>query len=313
MHIEKRWGRKTGETIVKNTMSRKKLQDSVFIAVMLFVPIANFLIFWLYTNFNSILYAFQTQTAEGEINWSLYNFKLFWQDIVAENSPVLLALRNTLIFFFSNLFITLPCSLLLCYFLYKKIWGYKAFRFIFYLPQIISASVLVILFKYIISAKGPIGLITSALGGEYIPFLTSSKYALATILIYSVLTSFGGNVVLLSGAMTHIDESVIEAAKIDGVTMGKEITHIVIPLVWPTLSTLMIFQFVNLFGSTGPILLFTQGAYDTRTIAYWIYEQVYYGSSYYYPSAIGMIFTLIGTPIALGMRKLLNSFDSGVE
>lgn len=118
---------------------------------------------------------------------------------------------------------------------------------------------------------------------------------------------------MLSGAMTHIDESIIEAAKIDGVTMGKEITHVVIPLVWPTLSTLMIFQFVNLFGSTGPILLFTQGAYDTRTIAYWIYEQVYYGSSYFYPSAIGMIFTLIGTPIALGMRKLLNSFDSGVE
>ena len=87
---------------MKNTMSSKKFQDSVFIAVMLFVPIANFLIFWLYTNINSILYAFQTQTAEGEINWSLYNFKLFWQDIVAENSPVLLALRNTLIFFFST-------------------------------------------------------------------------------------------------------------------------------------------------------------------------------------------------------------------
>ena len=219
---------------------------------------------------------------------------------------MLTALKNTMIFFFSNLFVVLPVSLLLCYFLYKKVTGYKAFRFIFYLPSIVSASVYVVLFKYIIASNGPVGIIFDAFGWEKIPYLTDSSYALSTILFYTIFTGFGGNIVLLSGAMSHIDESILEAGKIDGVTMWRELVSLVLPLVWPTLSTLIIFSFVGIFSASGPILLFTEGAYGTMTISYWLFEQVQRYSVYYYPSAVGLFFTLIGTPIALIMRRVLS-------
>lgn len=53
----------------------------------------------------------------------------------------------------------LPISILICYFFYKKLHGYRVFRFILFLPPIISVTVLVALFKYIIAANGPLGIL----------------------------------------------------------------------------------------------------------------------------------------------------------
>ena len=116
----------------------KKMKDTGFILLFLAVPVANFLVFWLYVNFDSILLAFQIPQSNGTIEWGLDNFRRFFSEFSGENPVMLTALKNTMIFFFSNLFVVLPVSLLLCYFLYKKVAGYKAFRFIFYLPSILS-------------------------------------------------------------------------------------------------------------------------------------------------------------------------------
>lgn len=116
----------------------KKMKDTGFILLFLAVPVANFLVFWLYVNFDSILLAFQIPQSNGTIEWGLDNFRRFFSEFSGENPVMLTALKNTMIFFFSNLFVVLPVSLLLCYFLYKKVAGYKAFRFIFYLPSIAS-------------------------------------------------------------------------------------------------------------------------------------------------------------------------------
>lgn len=46
-----------------------KFKERIFIAVMLIVPVGNFLVFWLYVNFNSILMAFQRPGLGGTIEW----------------------------------------------------------------------------------------------------------------------------------------------------------------------------------------------------------------------------------------------------
>ena len=293
------------------TSARRK-GELIFISVILIIPVLNFLIFWVLVNFNSILYAFQNIAPEGDVIWTMKNFELLVKDL-SVNKTLLLALRNTLIFFALNVLLVLPVSYVMCYFIYKKIACYKFFRFVFYLPSIISAAILVVLFKQIISPKGPIGMLFHNVNGYYFPFLTDPRYALKTIIFYTVFTGFGSNIVLLSGAMSQIDQSIMEAGRVDGVGMFRELFNLVIPLTWPTLSTLIMFAFVGIFGSSGPMLLFTKGEYNTKTISYWIYEQVYYSGSYYYPSAVGLVCTLIGLPIALGIRKLNSKIIPDVE
>ena len=288
--------------------NRKKRNERIFIILMLALPILNFFVFYVYVNFNSIIMAFKVPVGDSEV-WSLDNFRHMFQEFSSGNSELTRALVNTMKYFVTGVLITVPLSYLLCYFLYKQVRGYKVYRVIFYLPSIISASVLVALFRYSLAVDGPVSVLIGELGfGKLPPLFNMSQYATNTIVFYTVAFGLGANLILFSGAMTNIDKSIIEAAKIDGAGMFREFIHIVIPMTWPTLSTVLIFQFVGIFSTSGPILLFTRGEFDTYTISYWIYDRVKFGATYHYPSAVGLFFTLIGAPIALCMRWLLTRF-----
>ena len=281
-------------------------KERFFIIVMLLVPISNFLLFWVYTSFDTILLAFQKwDVAQGKDVFSMQNFQMLYNELKFADSTLFVSLKNTLIFFASNVCIILPISFLLCYFLYKRIAGYRIYRFVFYLPSIVTSTVYVVVFKQLLMPDGTIGVIAKWLTGEIVPFLSDSKYALNTILFYSIFTGLGGNLIYFSGAMSNIDSEIVEAAKIDGAGMGTEMFRIVIPLIWPTLSTVMLFTFVGMFGSSGPILLFTQGEYKTSTFAYWMYDLIYFSSNYYYAAAIGVSITAIAAPMAILLKKFL--------
>ena len=63
----------------------------------------------------------------------------------------------------------------------------------------------------------------------------------------------------------------------------------------------------------GPILLFdTGGAFETSTIAYWIFKNVDSGV-YEYPASVGFFFTLVSIPIVFLFRWLINKIDPDVE
>ena len=112
---------------------------------------------------------------------------------------------------------------------------------------------------------------------------------------------------LFGGAFARIPVELIEAAKLDGITAHKEFTHIIMPLVWSTLSTLLILNMTGIFGASGPILLFTKGAYQTTTIGYWIFDKVAYVglSAYNEVAAAGLVFSCVGVPVIMFFKWLL--------
>ena len=217
-------------------------------------------------------------------------------------------------FFLIGNFFMFPLSLLFSYLLYKKLVGYKYFRIVFFLPSIISAVVMVTLYKEIIN--GPISEMYMKLTGQnYLPlFLNSSEYALKFILIYQLWLGLAGNMIIYSGTMSRIPQEVIESAKLDGIGFWGELIYMVIPLIWPTISTMLLLNFVNIFGASGPILLFTQGDYETTTISYWIFEQsVSTNPDYNYAAATGLVFTFVQLPIVFFVRWLTKKAGGGVE
>ena len=113
--------------------------------------------------------------------------------------------------------------------------------------------------------------------------------------------------------MARIPDEIVEAATLDGVGTFRELTQVVIPLIWSTICTLLVFTIVGIFTASGPILLFTQGEYDTYTISFWIFQQIERGYDPNYPSAVGLFFTLIGTPIVLISKHYLEKIGSDVE
>ena len=302
-------GRRTG-------FNENRLRKNLLIVGMLSIAIVHFLVFWLYVNLSSILMAFKNVTIEGT-KWGFGNFKIMFDSFRNPTSELRGAFVNTMIFFAVNLLIKLPLTFICSYFLYKKIKGYKYYRFVFFLPSIISAVVLTSLLKYMVNPGGPLPRIYEMLWGREAPlFLADSDYALGVILFYTIWSGFGVNIILFQGAMSRIPPEIIEAGKIDGVGMTRELFQIVTPLVWPTISTVVVLAFVGIFSSSGEILLFTKGLYDTYTISYWIFELVQgiKGTvNLEYASTVGIFFSVIALPIGLLVKRGLEKITESVE
>lgn len=290
----------------------------LFIGSMVFLAVVNFVIFYCAVNVNSIMLAFKefigySETGKELYRFSWHNFEILFKQLRDPASDILPALKNTVIFFVSNTLVMLPLCYFVSYFLYKKIFGFRVFRVVFFIPSILSAVVLVTVFKEMIKTDGPLSKMLLIFGYKMPSLLTNPLTAKWVIVAYTMWTGFGVNVILYQGAMSRIPDSVIEAGELDGVTGFGELFRIITPMMWPTLSTTIILSLTGIFTASGPILLFTEGKYDTFTISYWIYSQVTFSKSYEYPSATGLFFTAIGLPIVLTVRYFINKVYDDVE
>ena len=142
--------------------------------------------------------------------------------------------------------------------------------------------------------------------------------ALWTLIVYVTLYSFTTNVLLFSGGMARVPMEVIEAAKLDGCNPLQEILFLIIPLIWPTLTTQIILVLTNMFNGGGPVLLLTKGLNGTMTLSYWLFYQISgdgtSGASMgpegaYRVSAVGLVLTAIAVPIILIVRKIFDKVE----
>lgn len=281
---------------------------------MLALPILHFAVFWVYVNIDSILLAFKSSTGDS-MAWSTANFERFFLELGQTDSPIRTYLKATLSFFPVTTILGTTLSVIFSYFLFKKVPFSKFYRIVFYLPQIISAIALTLILQYVLHLKGPINAFLESLGMTKIDFLGHEDYALSTVLFYCLWSGMGTNIILFSSGMSRIPQDIFESLKIDGCGMVKEFAQFVVPMIWPTISTMIIIGVANIFTTLGPVLLLTEGKNGTATIAFFIYNQVKFGnqSVYGYASAIGLSFSLVGMIIVFIVRWLCNKVTDIVE
>lgn len=295
-------------------LTSRRWKKNMFLTGILALPVMNWFVFWLYVNLSSFVLAFKDNNGR----WSLINFKLFWSELTSLYGETLgVGAVNTAKYFGLNLFVILPLSLFISYFIYKRIKFYKLFRVVFFLPSIISGVVLTSVYSNMISPSGPIGQILQVLG-IHMPaegFLMNVETATNAILVYCLWTGFATKVTLLSSAMSRVPIEVLESSRLDGCTAFRELFSMILPLIWPSISTLVILELTSIFAASGPILLFhPDGGYGTMTISFWIFSKVYGTNSatnnYGLVSCMGLVFTCIGVPIILFIRRLIEKIPS---
>jgi ABC-type sugar transport system permease subunit len=295
----------------KKRKQRIKVRQTVFVYGFLAIVIAHFCLFWVYVNIDSLLLAFRNMEDGREI-FTLSNFPQVLNMLRAGDLGA--AALNTFKLFVFQVAI-FPLGLFYTYFFYKKIRFKSFFRFTFYIPVIVSGVVTSGMFIYLIGADGPVGIIWARAAGQAAPpaFLQQNEYAFNTVLIYDFWMSFSGSILLLGGAMARIPDSIMESARLDGIGWLREMWQICIPMIWPTLSTILVIFSTTIFTASGSTLLLTNGAGNSSTISFWMFVQIKYLNSYYLPSAFGWLMTLLAVPLSLGARKLVNSIYKDVE
>lgn len=299
--------RKKKKTYSNMPMGLRK--SAIPFLIIMALPAVYGIVRYFILNGYSILLAF----SDGEPfqdPFTIRNFRMFWNDMQG-NGVLLLALKNTLKYFAVGLVQQFICYLA-AYFIYKKIPGYKTFRFVYYLPCLIPGVVTTAIFMELIRVGGPIYKIANSfLGIEYNALLSRPETATKTIIIFLFLSGIGSTYLIYVGAMNRIPVEVLESAKIDGCNGWREFWSLVFPLTFGTYATFFLMSLCGIFTASGPILYMTQGAADTTTLGYWLFSQIIDGS-FNYPAAVGLIFTLLGIPILIICRWIINKMTPEV-
>ena len=283
----------------------------LFIWGGLLIPIINLLIFWVYINFDSFFICFEMSIPGQGTIFTLDNFRYIFSDMASTYSRIIPAFLNTLKFFAWNLLLLMPLCYIFAYFIYKKIFLYNAFRYIFFIPSIVSAVIMTSFLKYMLAPAGPLYELAEAITGEAISFLADSRYAFKVLLFYNFWTGFGVQLIYFYAAFARIPVEVIEYGKLEGLSSFKEMIFVTFPLTWPTYSVFMILSIGSLFSASGPVLLLTQGKVNTEDLSYWSYITITQNSlnGTNIVAALGQLQTLIALPLAIVTRWLSNKVE----
>lgn len=307
--------------LLKN-YSTMEIRRFPFIALLLAIPLLNFLLFYVYVNLDSWRLAFSNDATGA---FSLEHFQTVFQRFFQDGYLLERLGRSVLTWCFST-FITFPVSILYSFAIFKKIPFANTIKVIFMIPTMLGGVIMIGLFKNLIGASGPVVSLLQTIG-VHLPesvlrngFLAESSIAYGTLLFHMFWVGMATNILLLSGAMARIPKDIFEAAKLDGVGFFREFVQIVLPLIYPTLVTMTIMSMSSLliadpstftfYAASNPEGVATLG-YEISLLTYILAQTG--GNGYGYPAALGIVITAITLPIALLTRKWLEKHLEAVE
>lgn len=296
---------------------KKKYKNSkeqwICIIVLCAPALLHLLIFWLGTQIETIRMMF-TDHLTGK--FSFENFKWAYDELFAgaATSNIALALQNTLKFFVMHCALV-PITMFFSYLIFRKSIGHNFSRLALYLPGAVSGIMMSLIYAKIMESTGPLMQTIQTITNSAEPIVMRVENGIMYIMIYDIFVGVGANLILWLGGMNRIPYDLIEYGKLEGIGPFREFTKVVLPLIWPTFVTMITLQIIGLFGSSGSVLVLTDGEFGTYTLAFWMYKMVQENlvGEYNHVAALGMIFTILTIPIVIICRKIMNRFGEEVE
>ena len=150
------------------------------------------------------------------------------------------------IIFSLNVPICIALSLYIANMLNKTLFGKRFFRSVFFIPYVCSTVVIGLTFKILYNREsGVLNILLSSLGFEKVGWLTDSPLMFMTsTIIMSVWSGLGFCIVLFQAALSNVDESYYEAARIDGASNFSIFWRITFPAISPTTAYLITMKMI---------------------------------------------------------------------
>lgn len=306
---------------IKKNYSRLERRDFLFAYLIILIPVAQFLVFWVYVNASSIAFAFQDRM--GDFTWG--HFKTVQQSFT-EDGILWDALVRSFTLWIVGEGIIFPVTLITTYVLTRKIAGHYIFRVIYYIPSLMGTIIWTLLISDMVTNTGPITKMLSSL--DVIPtraarqgLLRYKDTAFITLLTVRSIMGIVGNNAVLTGAYTRVPNELFESAELDGAGFFAQMFKIAIPCIWATVCTLLTFALCSIFTCDYNVWLFMgeNGGYDTETIGFHIFNETYKismrggNADYGYPAALGVVLTLFTLPVVLLGKWGLEKMSENVE
>ena len=304
-------------------INSRQVRRNIFFACLVILPVLQFCICYIYVNINSFVLAFQDYSiAKGGGGYvikfaGLNNFKEAFEILVDYKVMFL----NSIQLFFWTTIVGLTLALLFSYYIYKKYPLSEVFRVVLFLPKIMSGVIFCLLYKQI--TNGVYKHIMSAWFDTKVEaLLYNQDTALSAVLFFTVWIGFGVNVLMFSGSMSGIDESIVESAQLDGANTVQEFIYITVPMIWPTFVSFLTINFAAIFTDQMHLHTFygtSTGIQNLETFGYYLYvastqgELVNSDPTFSVLAAMGLMMTAVMLPLTITLRKCLRKFGPSVD
>lgn len=161
-------------------------------------------------------------------------------------------------------------SLALIFALYvNQNWFFSRFaRAAFFSPFVVSSTVVGLVWVWILDTQfGLLNQYLVKLGGNNIPWLTSTRWSLVGVSIATIWWDLGFSFVLFLAALQEIPREIIEAASIDGATGLETFWHITIPTIKPNIRLVITLQIIATLRIFSQVYLMTNGGPSSSSVS----------------------------------------------
>ena len=254
------------------------LPAGVFIAFFLIYPLVDVFVYSFEEGYNS---ASQTFFGVG-----LYNYSY-----VLHDPYFLQALKNTFVLVIVTVPLSTGLALLISVGLSSIGRLRKLFQTVYFLPYVTNTLavglVFMILFKKTAYTDGLVNLMLHWFGSPSVDFIDGPHWAKMFVLcFYTIWVVLPFKILILTSALSSVDQTYYNAARVDGTSKLRIFTRITLPMISPMIFYLVITGFIGAFKAySDAVALFGTdlNAAEVNTIVGYIYDMLY-GNSGGYPS-----------------------------
>jgi len=236
------------------------------------------LIFIGYPIIYNIILSFQDVTVKNLVRGDKYfiglnNYIDLFKDDVFTQSII-----NTLIYTVSCLILQFIIGFALALLFKNKFTTAKPIRGFSMIPWMVPITITALIFKFMFSTD--VGLINNALRAlgliqQNIDWLTSTSTAMIVIIFANVWIGIPFNMILISAGLTTIPGELFESAAIDGASRSQQFFKITLPMLKPTIQSLLILGFIYTFKVFDLVYVMTGGGpvNSTQMMSTYSYKQ----------------------------------------
>ena len=304
------------KAIGRKGMDRKRLKENIPLLLM-FIPVILYYLIFKYAPMGGLIIAFKDYNFfDGVFHSPWVGFENFHKLFSNENS--LKIIRNTLLLSSLTIFVGFPFPILLAILLneMRKMWFKKIVQTLVYLPYFYSWIIVGGIIFSIFGIEGSwLNHWITLFKGEPFPFLYDIKSWIAIFVGAGIWKDMGFNAIIYLAAITTIDPSLYESASMDGANKWKQIIHITLPGIAPTIILLFILSMGRVMEvGFDPIYVLQNAAVNdvSDVISTYIYRVGLQGAQFSLTTAMGMFESLVALTLLLSVNWIARRFKNGL-
>lgn len=225
-------------------------------------------------------------------------------------------LRNSIVLSLYHIVFGFPAPIILALMLneVRNLAFKRITQTILYLPHFISWVVLAgMIINFLSPSTGPVNYVIKGMGYDAVPFLLKPEYFRTILVSAEVWKSVGWGTIIYLAAMTGIDPSLYESAKLDGASRIQQIRYITIPGIASTITVLLVLQMGHILdnGFEQVFLLYNPSTYDVADVfETYTYRIGLIDGRMSFAAAVGLFKAAVGLIMVITANRIARFFGN---